>query len=569
MTESHEKREFENTEAPPSPPVPHGPRLRFLAPAVVLIVLALVVGVIWSEGFRNIGRRFIEAVAPAHEEETAGPVQYYTCGMDPQVILPEPGLCPICHMELVPLDPSKLSDKLKINPDITQNIGVRVAPVVTGTVTSTVRTVGTVDYDETHLAELNLKVSGWVEKLYVNTVGQAVEKGQPLLELYSPELYSAQEEYLAVYKRASVATKSGDPVAAEMASMNADLLAAARKRLEYFDISADDIRRLEQSGTAAKTMTLRSPFRGTVVARNVVEGQKADVGMSLVQLADLSKVWIMATVYEYQLPFVEVGQKAIVALSYLPDRTFEGKVAYIYPTLNEKLRQAKVRLEFENPQGLLKPGMFASVQLERTLPGDRILVPREAVIDTGERKVAYVSLGEGRFDPRNVKTGVEAEGGKIEVLSGLAPGEMVVTSGEFLLDSEARLRESLARMVKGTLAAEEKATATSAASTATPGQGTATSAAAGRFINTRCPIMGTPIDPEAVPDSLIRQYKGHNVAFCCPGCPAQWDALSDAQKDSRLTAAGVNPALLGLPARTGTVPRTAPKSGAMPPMPGM
>ncbi len=163
-------------------------------------------------------------------------------------------------------------------------------------------------------------------------------------------------------------------------------------------------------------MTLRSPFRGTVVARSVVEGQKVDAGMPLLRIADLSKVWIMVTVYEYQFPYVEVGQKAVMSLPYLPGQTFEGKVAYIYPTLNPDLRQAKVRLEFDNPGGVLKPGMFANVELRRTLAANRTLVPREAVIDTGERQIAFVSLGEGRFDPRNVEVGVEAEGGMIEIL---------------------------------------------------------------------------------------------------------------------------------------------------------
>jgi hypothetical protein len=189
---------------------------------------------------------------------------------------------------------------------------------------------------------------------------------------------------------------------------------------------------------------------------------KVDAGMQPLRIADLSTVWIMVAIYEYQIPFVEVGQEAVMTLPYIPGQAFHGKVTYIYPYLNADLRQVKVRLEFENPNLLLKPGMFASVELRRTLATDRTLVPREAVIDTGLRQVAYVSRGEGRFEPRNVRVGVEADGGMLEILDGLKPGEMVVTSGEFLIDSEARLREALAKMVTGTLAAGQKAEAVEA-----------------------------------------------------------------------------------------------------------
>jgi len=194
-----------------------------------------------------------------------------------------------------------------------------------------------------------------------------------------------------------------------------------------------------------------------VVAKNVVEGQKVEAGTPLLRIADLSKVWIIVTAYEYQIPYIEAGQKAVMSLPYLPGQTFEGKVAYIYPYMNAELRQVKVRLEFNNPNLLLKPGMYANVELRRTLAIDRTLVPREAVLDTGQRKIAFVSLGGGRFEPREVQVGVEAEGGMLEILDGLKPGERVVTSGEFLLDSEARLREALAKMIQGNLASGQKA----------------------------------------------------------------------------------------------------------------
>jgi RND family efflux transporter MFP subunit len=431
--------------------------LRILLLMLFILVLGLTGGTVFHEPLESLGHRVFQGraeTAPEAEAET----QYYTCGMHPWVILPKPGDCPICHMKLVPLDPAKFAGEIAINPIITQNIGVRIAPVTTGPVKRVVRSVGTVDYNETLVRDVNLKIAGWVEKLYVNVTGQPVEKDQPLLELYSPDLYSAQEEYLLAFKKKG-ALKNGPGLLADVATLNADLLESARKRLQYFDISDEQIRELERAGKAAKTMTLRSPWRGTVVLKNVVEGQKVDAGTPLLRIADLSKVWVMVAVYEYQVPYVEVGQKAVMSLPYIPGQTFEGKITYIYPYLNQELRQAKVRLEFENPDGILKPGMFANVELRRTLATDRVLVPREAVTDTGVRQVAFVSLGEGRFEPRPVKVGVEAEGGLLEILDGLKPGELVVVSGEFLLDSEARLHEALAKMVEGAPAAGQKAAA--------------------------------------------------------------------------------------------------------------
>ena len=445
---------------PPSPSPPHGPRLRILLLTVLVLIAGLIVGAIFRDPLEAMVQRILPAGGEAAKTapEAAAGTQYYTCGMHPWVILPQPGDCPICHMKLVPLDPAKFTSEIAINPVITQNIGVRIAPVTTGPVTRVVRSVGTVDYAEPLVRDVTLKIAGWVEKLHVNTLGQPVEKDQPLLEIYSPDLYSAQEEYLLAFKK-KAALGSGTGPMADMASLNADLLESARKRLEYFDISDAQVRELEKSGKASKTMTLRAPWRGTVVTKNVFEGQKVDAGATLLRIADLSKVWVMVAVYEYQIPYVEVGQKAVMSLPYIPGQTFEGTVTYVYPYLNQELRQAKVRLEFENPGLLLKPGMFANVDLRRTLATDRVLVPREAVTDTGARQVAFVSLGEGRFEPREVRAGIEAEGGMLEILDGLKRGEMVVVSGEFLLVSEANLREALAKMVAGAPAAGQKAEA--------------------------------------------------------------------------------------------------------------
>ncbi len=367
-----------------------------------------------------------------------GSLQYYTCGMHPWVILPAPGDCPICGMDLVPLDPSKFSGEITIDPVVVQNMGVRVEEVATGPLVKSLRTVGIVDYDEENVRDVNIKVSGWIENLNVDSLGASVRQGEPLFSLYSPQLYSAQEDYL-------IARRGG----------NRSLIEAARTRLEYFDISDEQVEALAKRGAPEKTLLIESPFTGIVTQKHANEGMKVEPGMQVYRIADLSKVWVMVTAYEYQLPYIQEGQEAVMTLEYIPGQTFEGKVAYIYPYLDKKTREVQVRLEFDNPTGLLKPGMFASVELRNRLAAEATLAPRSAVIDTGKRKVAFVSLGEGKFEPRAVETGITTENAKIQILSGLEPGDKVVTSGQFLLDSEANMREALAKMMKGESAAEQ------------------------------------------------------------------------------------------------------------------
>lgn len=437
---------------PPSEPPPKGPGGKTILAVLIAGGLMLAVGTRWGHQLAGRAGDMYAAIFGGGKSTASAaktPVQYYTCGMHPWVVLPKPGDCPICGMKLVPLDPAKFTGEVTINPVVAQDIGVRVSPVTSGPVVQNIRTVGTIDYNETAVRDVNIKLSGWIEKIHADYMGQEVKKGEPLFDLYSPELYSAQLEYLLAYH--SAATSS-----AAATQSNKDVLAAARTRLEYFDISPQQIHALEQQGQAAKAMTIYSPYDGAVIAKKAFEGMHVDPGTQLYRIADLSKVWVMVTLYEYQLPYVQVGQKAVMSLSYIPGQTFEGKVIYIYPTLDEKTRQVRVRLEFPNPTGLLKPGMFAQVQLQSTLANDRTLAPRSAVIDTGERKVAFVSLGDGRFEPRKVQTGALTEGGMIEVLDGLKPGEQVVTSGQFLIDSEANVREALAKMIKGNLATDQK-----------------------------------------------------------------------------------------------------------------
>ncbi|MCA9285225.1 MAG: efflux RND transporter periplasmic adaptor subunit [Phycisphaerales bacterium] len=393
------------------------------------------------------------AEAPASEHSGAATTQYYTCGMHPWVILPHPGDCPICHMTLTPLDPSKFTGEVTIDPVVVQNIGVRIEPVTVGPLVRTLRTVGTVDYDETRVRDVNTKVSGWIERLDVDYVGAPVAQGQALFDVYSPALFQAQEEYLLALRTQRSAADSND----RSLGPPLDLVESARTKLELYDVTPEQIEELVRAGKPSRTMTVQSPHGGVVIAKHANEGMRVDPGMQVFRIADLSRVWVIVTLYESQLPFVSEGQRGVMTLPYIPGQSFEGRVVYVYPFVDTKTREVQVRLEFDNPTGLLKPGMFATVELQSTLRRDAVLAPRSAIIRTGARNIAFVSLAEGRFEPRQVRLGIETGEGKVEILEGLAPGELVVTSGQFLLDSESRVREALAKMIKGELASDQQA----------------------------------------------------------------------------------------------------------------
>jgi len=452
-----------------SPEPPKGPPVWLLLLLIGGGVVGFIAGTFWGDTVKQKTDMVLKSVSEPSssdgsvddqggKEETAetekgnDKTQYYTCGMHPWVILPEPGTCPICHMELTPLDPDKFTGEIAIDPVMAQNIGVRVAEVISAPVVKTIRTVGTVDYDETSVRDINTKVSGWIEKLYVDYEGENVKAGDPLFDIYSPRLYTAQGEYLGAL---SMTKGNNGGVGSVQMGDASTLLEDARVQLEFFDLTAEQISELEKRGEPAKNVTILSPYDGVVIAKHANEGMQVNPGMQVFRLADLSKVWVMVTLYEYQLPYVTVGQEAIMTLPYIPGQEFKGRIIYIYPFLDNKTRQVQIRLEFDNPELVLKPGMYANVELKSTLAAERTQVPRSAIIDTGERQVAFVSLGEGKFEPRDVIMGVETDDDYVEVLDGLKKGEKVVVSGQFLLDSEARIRDSLARMIRGDLAAEQ------------------------------------------------------------------------------------------------------------------
>ncbi len=334
---------------------------------------------------------------------------------------------------------------IQIDPATQQNMGVRIGEVESGALVKTVRTVGFVDYDETALAVVSTKIGGWIEKLYVDETGVHVHTGDPLFEIYSPTLFSAQQEYLVALE----SLQKEDVSIVPRSRMDSEgLLKDARTRLEYFDVPEETIDELERTRKVKKLMTLRAPFSGIVTHKNIVEGQKVEAGADLLRIADLSRVWVIGRVYEYDLPYVSVGQEARMTLSYLPGKTFRGKVTYLYPYLERGTREVSVRMEFPNPGYELKPGMYATIQFRTEIEPKATLVQDMAIIDTGQRSVAFIAKGEGHFELRDVVTGIRSEDNRIQILSGLVPGDRVVLSGQFLLDSESRLREAALKFLE-------------------------------------------------------------------------------------------------------------------------
>jgi len=326
--------------------------------------------------------------------------------------------------------------------DAGRRIGVTFAQSTVGTLDRTVSTVGYVAFDETRVSALNAKVGGWVERLFVDFTGAPVRAGQPLLEIYSPELVSAQEELILARKLVEQARMGGSPRATENAQ---ELLEAARRRLAYWDIPEEEIQAVEERESAARTVTLRAPAGGVVVEKSVVEGARVEPGMELFRVADLSRVWIEAEVFERDLSLMRSGLHGMVSLDAYPGEMFHGSVSYVYPTVSPGARTGKVRLELSNPEVKLKPGMYADVDLHLTAGPETVLVPRSAVLQTGERSIVFHRMANGQLHPMEVVTGL-ANRDQIQILSGLREGQFVVASANFLIDAESNLGAAMAGM---------------------------------------------------------------------------------------------------------------------------
>ena len=383
------------------------------------------------------------------DPKTGKKIKYWAAPMDPTYIRNEPGQSPM-GMDLVPVyeeagEEKEPSSTIRIDPVTQQNMGVRLGRVEKKSLSKSIRTFGTITYDETGLYSVNVKFNGWIEMLYVDFLGEPVEKGQPLFDIYSPDLLTAQQEYLIAVQQQKGINGSGGKNARKGDNR---LLDASRTRLSYWDFTDEQIAHLEAAGEIQKTITIFSPTSGVVVKKSALKGHYVKAGEHQYEIADLSTVWVDVDIYEYELPWVHKGMPAEMELSYIPGKRYAGEVLFIYPYLDPKTRTARLRLSFSNPGNQLKPGMYANVYLQNTLPGKRLVVPQEAVIDSGVRKRVFVSRGKGKFEPRDVTIGAEGNDYEFEVIDGLAEGEEIVLSGQFLFDSESRLKEAIAKMLE-------------------------------------------------------------------------------------------------------------------------
>ena len=443
---------------------------------------------------------------PGHRvgtEETgtpAGTQGLWTCGMHPQVIQDRPGMCPICGINLVPvrggqsrggatpaagpsgerrvlfyrnpMDPAatspvpmkdemgmdylpvyeedarttkKQGPVVTIDPAVVQNMGVTTEKVSRRNVTRRIRTVGYLDYDQEKMVSITTKYDGFVEKVYVNYLGQPVRRGEALFEIYAPELVQTEQELLSAvaFARRMQDTPEDPRRRAEA------LVEAARKRLSYWDITADQVARLEETATVFRTLTVTAPVGGVVMKRMAaLEGMAVRPGMDLIHIADLSSLWLKIEVYEDQLPWLKPGSPASVTLDYFPGKTFNGHIRFVEPAVSAKTRTVNLTLQVPNPDRRLRSGMYATVEFEPLIVENAIAIPSYAVLRTGRRNIVVVALGAGRFAPRTVELGPTGDG-RVQVLSGLEEGDEIVTSSQFLIDSESNLHEAVQKMIAG------------------------------------------------------------------------------------------------------------------------
>jgi membrane fusion protein, copper/silver efflux system len=331
---------------------------------------------------------------------------------------------------------------VQLTAEMVTSLGVTTVEAELAPLSRNIRTNGNVAYDETRLTTIAPKFAGFVERLHVNFTGQSVRRGQPLLEIYSPELVAAQEELLAAHR---IEAQLRQSAAESVVDRAAGLVDAARRRLLLWDISAEQVQQIERSGQVRRTLTMHAPSSGFVTEMMVQSGQAVQQGMALYRLADLSSVWIEADIYEQDLRFVSVGQTMHVDIDAYPGEHFQGRVSYVYPEVRMDTRTARIRISLANPAGRVKPGMFATVQLESPISESAVLVPRDAVMHSGTHDMVFVEEGPGVYRARQVLVGAEM-GGRTQILSGLRAGERVVKRANFLLDSESRLMESLGAM---------------------------------------------------------------------------------------------------------------------------
>jgi RND family efflux transporter MFP subunit len=394
----------------------------------------------------DCGMKLVPVYAGEEKKEAASApaerkVLYWVDAMNPSHKSDKPGIAPD-GMKLVPVyaDEEKTTTAqppgtVEITPEKQQLIGVQYGAAEYETATGAIRAAARVTLDETKIAKVQTKLEGWIDHVFVDFTGKLVRKGDPLLSLYSPEALATQQEYLLAAKAQRL--MRDNPVH-EILGSTENLVAAARKRLELWDISDSQIEEISRTGQALKNLTLYSPISGFVMERNAFPSQRVTPDTVLYTVADLSTVWVIADVFEYEAVNIHLNQPATLTLAYLPGRTFRGRVSYILPQLDPATRTLKVRVEFANPGYALKPDMYGEVEFQ-TGGARRLVVPQSAVLNSGDHQTVFVDRGNGYFEPRAVKIGEQLDG-RIEILSGLKAGERIVISGNFLMDSESRLK---------------------------------------------------------------------------------------------------------------------------------
>jgi membrane fusion protein, copper/silver efflux system len=328
---------------------------------------------------------------------------------------------------------------VRIDPGMARSLGITVATAELGPVRREIRATGNVTFDETRLSTVTARIGGFIERLHVNFTGQAVRRGQPLLEIYSPELVAAQEELLSAIRLERQLAQSAAPGVAERSG---GLVDAARRRLLLWDISPAQVRRLEETGEVRRTMTLHAPFTGFVVERDVQVGQAVQAGQSLFRLADLAQVWVEADLYERDLRHARLGEPVALEIDAFPGTRLTGTISYVYPQVRTDTRTGRIRVQLPNRDGLIKPGMFATVYLDTPGADRAVLVPRDAVMRTGTRDIIFVEQSPGIYETREVRVGATTNG-HVQILAGLLASERVVARANFILDAESRLMETM------------------------------------------------------------------------------------------------------------------------------
>lgn len=424
--------------------------MKFKSLIITIVLTAGITGGIMFMLLGNPRGMSPDAMAPSGDSAPAAErkIIYWKAPMDPTEIYDAPGQSKM-GMDLVPVYEDEVSGggggdtnvdgvDVTINPVVEQNMGLKVEAVRQGPLSHTIRTFGHITFDETRTGRISPRFDGWVEKLHADFTGMTVKQGDPLFEVYSPALTASQEEFLsarAMYMK-------------QKSRLNKQLYQAARKRLVYYGIAETEIRALEKGGRVLPRILFRSPFSGVVVKKNVVEGGFIKAGADLYSIVDLSVVWVEAHIFEFEQKLVHLGQAVEMQPAYDGDRVFMGKIAHIFPYLQPKTRDVVIRLAFDNADGQLKPDMYAKIRIRSGDDLEGLSIPAQAVIHSGEDQIVFIARGEGRFSPRKITTGLHLEGGRVQVVSGLKAGENVVVSGQFLLDSESKLKEAIQKMME-------------------------------------------------------------------------------------------------------------------------